>query len=85
MAASTFIALVHKDADSDYGASFPDLPGCVTAASTIDEVLFMAKEALDLHVEAMLENGEEIPSSTPADEIDRGDSLSMVAVQSGYK
>jgi predicted RNase H-like HicB family nuclease len=26
-----YIALIHKDASSDYGVSFPDLPGCVTA------------------------------------------------------
>jgi predicted RNase H-like HicB family nuclease len=55
MATNTYIALIHKEADSDYGASFPDLPGCVTAGATIDEVLSMAKEALALHIEGMLE------------------------------
>jgi predicted RNase H-like HicB family nuclease len=29
-----FIALIHEDPGSDYGVSFPDLPGCVTAGST---------------------------------------------------
>jgi predicted RNase H-like HicB family nuclease len=41
-----FIALIHKDADSDYGVSFPDLPGCVTAGATLDEARDMAAEAL---------------------------------------
>ena len=35
----------------------------------------MAKEALALHIENMLEHGEEIPVATPADKIDRGDAL----------
>jgi predicted RNase H-like HicB family nuclease len=29
-----YIALIHKDAGSDFGVSFPDFPGCVTAGST---------------------------------------------------
>ena len=32
-----FIALIHKDTDSDYGVSFPDLPGVISAGSTLDE------------------------------------------------
>jgi predicted RNase H-like HicB family nuclease len=80
MATNTYIALIHKEAGSDYGASFPDLPGCVTAASSIDEVLSMAKEALALHIEDMLENGEEIPVPTPPDKIDRDDALLIAAI-----
>jgi predicted RNase H-like HicB family nuclease len=80
MATSTYIALIHKETNSDYGVSFPDLPGCVTAASTLDEALSMAKEALALHVEDMLENGEEIPVPTPADEIDPDDALLVAAI-----
>jgi predicted RNase H-like HicB family nuclease len=41
---TTYIAVIHKDAESDYGISFPDLPGCVTAGSTIDEAMTMARE-----------------------------------------
>ena len=33
----TYIGLVHKDAGSDYGVSFPDRPGCVTAGATLEE------------------------------------------------
>jgi predicted RNase H-like HicB family nuclease len=32
-----YVALIHKDADSDYGVSFPDPPGVITAGSTLDE------------------------------------------------
>jgi predicted RNase H-like HicB family nuclease len=37
-----YIALIHKDADGDFGVSFPDLPGCVSAGSTLDEARELA-------------------------------------------
>jgi predicted RNase H-like HicB family nuclease len=56
-----YIALIHKDADSDFGVSFPDLPGCVTAGATLDEARDMAEEALALHIEGLEQDGEAIP------------------------
>ena len=56
-----YIALIHKDADSDYGVSFPDLPGVATAGSTLDEARDMAAEALALHLEGLAEDGEAVP------------------------
>jgi predicted RNase H-like HicB family nuclease len=49
--AMIFIAVVHKDPDSAFGISFPDLPGCFSAADTEDEVLPNAAEALALWLE----------------------------------
>ncbi|MCI4588611.1 type II toxin-antitoxin system HicB family antitoxin [Sphingobium sp. BYY-5] len=46
-----FYAIVHKDEDSAFGVSFPDLPGCFSAADTEDAVLPKAVEALDLWFE----------------------------------
>ena len=65
---SQYIALIHKEANSDYGVSFPDFPGCVTAGSTVEEALVMAREALVGHIEAMIEKGLAIaePSSMDA-------------------
>ncbi len=57
-----YIALIHKDADSDFGVSFPDLPGCVTAGATIDEARAHAVEALGMHIEGLVEDGDEIPA-----------------------
>ena len=56
-----YIALIHKDAESDFGVSFPDLPGCITAAATLDEARDMAAEALALHFEGLAEDGVAIP------------------------
>jgi antitoxin HicB len=41
-----YIALIHKDADSCYGVSFPDWPGVFTAGDTIDEAMQQAAEVL---------------------------------------
>jgi len=43
-----FYALVHKDDDSAFGVTFPDLPGCFSAADRIEDVVPNACEALDL-------------------------------------
>jgi predicted RNase H-like HicB family nuclease len=56
-----YIALIHKDAGSDYGVSFPDLPGCVTARVDLDDARRMAEEALALHLAGMTEDEEPIP------------------------
>ncbi|MEH2513458.1 putative RNase H-like HicB family nuclease [Nitrobacteraceae bacterium AZCC 1564] len=64
-----YIALIHKDADSDYGVSFPDLPGVITAGSTLDEARDMAMEALALHLEGLVEDGEAVPEPSSLEEI----------------
>jgi len=58
---ASYIAILRKDPDSDYGVNFPDFPGCITAGSTLDEARAMAAEALEFHVEGMIEDGEPIP------------------------
>jgi predicted RNase H-like HicB family nuclease len=57
----SYIAIIHKDADCDFGVSFPDFPGCTTAGATLDEARAFAEEALALPVEGMIEDGEAIP------------------------
>ena len=46
-----YIALIHKQADSCYGVSFPDVPGVTTAGDTIDEAIRKAGEVLDFAAE----------------------------------
>jgi predicted RNase H-like HicB family nuclease len=64
-----YIALVHKDPDSDFGVSFPDFPGLVTAGRTLEEAKAMAEEALALHIAGMEEDGEDIPEPLSLDEL----------------
>lgn len=57
----SYLAILHKDPDSDFGVSFPDFPGCITAGHTLDEARDLAHEALAFHIEGMRSDGEEIP------------------------
>lgn len=47
----SFLALVEKDQDSAFGVSFPDVPGCFSAADDEKDILSNAIEALDLWFE----------------------------------
>lgn len=55
--------VIHKDPDSDYGVTVPDLPGCFSAGTTLDEALEETVEAIECHLEGMLLDGEPIPPS----------------------
>ncbi|MDK3016535.1 type II toxin-antitoxin system HicB family antitoxin [Pseudodonghicola flavimaris] len=46
-----YTAIVHRDEDSAYGLTFPDLPGCFAAADSWDAIPAAAAEALDLWFE----------------------------------
>ncbi len=81
----TYIALVEKDPDSDYGVWFTDLPGCVTAGSTLEEACEMAREVLMLHLEGMAEVGEDIPVPSCANDVlahpDAADAIALIVVE----
>lgn len=78
----TYIAVIHKDKGSDFGVSFPDFPGCVTAGATIDEAKDLAIEALELQIKGMIEDGEVIPVASKLENImkDYSDALSFIVV-----
>jgi len=59
--------VIHKDKKSDYGVTVPDLPGCFSAGSTTDEAIAMAREAVELHLEGLIEEGEPVPDPTPVE------------------
>jgi predicted RNase H-like HicB family nuclease len=50
-----YIALIHKESDSSYGVSFPDVPGVIAAGDTIDEALQKAGEVLEFAAEDWFE------------------------------
>ena len=54
-------AIVVEKGDTSYGAYVPDLPGCIAAAETRDEVLKLIKGAIEFHIEGMRADGEPIP------------------------
>lgn len=44
-----------------YSAYAPDLPGCVSVGETREEIMEMMREAMEFHLESMIEDGDEIP------------------------
>ena len=53
---------LQKEQEGGYTVSVPALPGCITYGSSVDEAILMAKEAIELYLESMVEHGEEIPT-----------------------
>ncbi len=64
-----YIAYLHKDRDSDFGVSFPDFPGCISAGKTLEEAHRIAAEALALHIAGMSEDGDAIPEPSTLDRL----------------
>ena len=62
-----YIGLIHKEADSHFGVSFPDFPGVATAGTSLDDA--MAEEALTFHIEGLVEDGEAIPEASSLEDV----------------
>jgi len=52
-----YIGLIRREADSDFGVSFPDLPGVATAGASLDDARIMAEEALAFHIDGLVADG----------------------------
>jgi antitoxin HicB len=57
----TYKILLHKEPEGGYTVSVPALPGCISFGENIDEAITMAKEAIELYIEELLERGEAVP------------------------
>ncbi|MBX9915793.1 MAG: type II toxin-antitoxin system HicB family antitoxin [Nitrosomonas sp.] len=57
-------AIVVEQAGNNYSAYVPDLPGCIATGSTIEETEREIREAIELHIEGMMEDGLPIPQPT---------------------
>jgi predicted RNase H-like HicB family nuclease len=54
-------AVVVEQGESSVGAYVPDLPGCIAAAETREEVLELIQEAIAFHIEGLREGGQSVP------------------------
>ena len=57
-----YTAIIEKEHNTDWGAYVPDLPGCVAVGKTREEVERLIREAVELHLRGMREDGEPIPA-----------------------
>ena len=62
-----YLVRINKDPDSDWGASVPDLPGCVATGKTIDATLRRIQLAIELHLQGLRADGLRIPQPRPGD------------------
>jgi predicted RNase H-like HicB family nuclease len=53
--------VILEEGAASIGAYVPDLPGCVAVGETKGEALQLIREAIELHIESLRENGEEVP------------------------
>lgn len=56
--------VIHKDDNSDFGVTVPDLSGCFSAGNTIDDAIENVKEAILCHLEGLLLDNEKLPLPT---------------------
>ncbi len=68
-------------ADDGISISFPDLPGCFSCADSDEEAIYMAKEALGLHLYGMEEDGDDIPVPTSINKINLESNQVVVLVE----
>ena len=57
----TVAVVIERATNGDFGARVPDLPGCVAAGETLDEVLDLIGGAIQIYLEDMRDQGESIP------------------------
>ena len=53
--------VIFEKGENSYGASVPDLPGCIAVAKTMAEVKELIAEAIEFHIEGLREDGEVVP------------------------
>ena len=71
-------AIFHEE--ETYWVEFPDLKGCVTEGSTLEEAMENAQEAMGLYLAALLEENQPLPQATNIKEIKTKDVVSFVSV-----
>jgi len=54
-------AVIVEEGERSFGAYVPDLPGCAAAGETKEEVLRLIQEAIEFHIEGLLEDGQPVP------------------------
>lgn len=63
-----YLVVVEKG-PSSYGAYVPDLPGCIAAGESKDEVLALIRDAIELHLEDLKKEGQPVPAPSSISEL----------------
>ena len=54
--------VVYEETPNNYCAYLPDFPGCVSTGKTWSEIQAMIREALEFHIEGMIQHGDALPT-----------------------
>lgn len=65
------VALIHEEKNSIFGVSFPDFPGCVSAATNLNDAIARGTAALAAHIKSLGETNQAFPTLRTADDIRR--------------
>lgn len=61
--------VVIEQGPSSFGAYVPDLPGCIAAGESREEVAILIQEAIELHIDDLNAQGKQIPSPHSSSEL----------------
>ncbi|MBX2905326.1 MAG: type II toxin-antitoxin system HicB family antitoxin [Taibaiella sp.] len=50
--------MLHKEPEGGYTVTVPPLPGCITYGENVDEAIEMARDAINLYIEELVDRGE---------------------------
>ena len=57
-----YTVVVHSAEEGGYWVDVPSLPGCFSQGETIDEAMNNVKEAIELHIQSLKDDGQEVPT-----------------------
>ena len=63
-----YLVVIEKGQNS-FGAYVPDLPGCIAAGESREEVVTLIREAIELHIESLKEDGQPVPTPSSSSEV----------------
>lgn len=58
--------IIFEEGENSCSAYVPDLPGCIAAGTTIEEVRTLITEAIEFHIEGLRDNGDVVPLPSPS-------------------
>lgn len=61
MRSLSYRILLRREPEGGYTVLVPSLPGCITYGKTVEDAILMAKDAMGVYIESLIEDGEEVP------------------------
>ncbi|MBM3505788.1 MAG: CopG family transcriptional regulator [Alphaproteobacteria bacterium] len=76
-----YLASITFERGAGYSVTFPDFPGCFSAADTVDDAVVSARDALSVGIADMLEHGEPLPEATRLERVERRTGVTYALIE----